>query len=175
MAYTHIRQALNGLGSSTDVDTKQYVVHNADGLFLTAEAGALVPNSSHTSFKLLQQNIDRVEISWDGLKLRNWNNDVTFFANPETGNLFISGVLDANNVKVLTNSADWYSYLHHYQIIFTLKLPLQMLVEFYQKTYLKQVLYYKMHLNQLRIYAILKKAWIWMQRFKIFLLKLIMV
>lgn len=46
---------------------------------------------------VLEQDVNRIEISWDGLKLRNWNNDVTFYADPDTGDLILGGTLIENS------------------------------------------------------------------------------
>ena len=43
----------------------------------------------------LNTNIDRVAITWDGLTLRNWNNERTLWADADTGDLHIKGNLDA--------------------------------------------------------------------------------
>ena len=104
---TIIANALNNLGNQGGVDTYQYVVHNNDGLFLVAEKNALILNSNKTALRILPETITRVEISWDGLKLRNWQNEVTFYANPDTGNLFISGTLDVERVKVVESHEEW--------------------------------------------------------------------
>lgn len=100
-------------------DTFQYVVHNADGLFLKADKGTLheektisfraVDKSEDISFnwpyydglnfrinsssQTLSQDVERVAISWDGLKLSNWKGENTFYADPDTGNLIIAGTL----------------------------------------------------------------------------------
>lgn len=48
-------------------------------------------------YSALTQDVNRVEISWNGLKLRNWNNDVTFYADPNTGDLVLGGTLIENS------------------------------------------------------------------------------
>ena len=74
-----------------DLDTAQYVVMNQNGLFLVGETGALVLNDDKTDYNELTQPVKRVEVSWDGFKLRNWNNEEVFWADPDTGNLNITG------------------------------------------------------------------------------------
>ena len=85
-------------------DFKQYVVFNSEGLFLTAKQGALYntqkmstgDNQIKYQYAIAQKDINRVEISWDGLKLRNWAGDEVFYADPDTGNLTLSGTIRAS-------------------------------------------------------------------------------
>ena len=44
----------------------------------------------------LKNDVQRVEVSWDGLKLRNWEGKETFYADPDTGDLIIGGTLLQN-------------------------------------------------------------------------------
>jgi len=50
----------------------------------------------------LDKEVKRVEISWSGLKLRNWKGKETFYADPDTGDLIIGGTLlqDASYMTV---------------------------------------------------------------------------
>lgn len=80
------------LGS--DSYQNQYVVHNKDGLFLHAAKGSTVGNV------VMNQDVNRVEISWDGLKLRNNNNETVFYADPDTGNLDITGAIHATSLFI---------------------------------------------------------------------------
>ena len=84
-AGNNLRLQLNGDGlfayrsdSIGEANFNEYVVHNADGLFLT-------------NINDLGEKNNRVEISWDGLILRNKNGEQVFYADPETGNLIIAG------------------------------------------------------------------------------------
>ena len=87
------------------IDQKQYVKFNSDGLFLTSEKDAYyraptatsIDGSTIYSYDKLPQTINRVEISWQGLKLRNWKNDEVFYADPDTGNLTLEGNIIANS------------------------------------------------------------------------------
>lgn len=87
------------------IDQKQYVKFNSEGLFLTSEAGAYyqVPSATQVdgtvtyAYDILKQNVNRVEISWQGLKLRNWDNREVFYADPDTGNLTLEGSILANS------------------------------------------------------------------------------
>ena len=72
----------------------QFVVHNSEGLFLVAKGDSQVLNSDKTAYQTLQEDIKRVEISWDGLIIRNWENERVFYADTK-GNLDISGVIHA--------------------------------------------------------------------------------
>mgnify|MGYP007122100465 CR=1 FL=1 len=53
-----------------------------------------------------------MELSWKGLKMRNWNNQITFFASASTGDLFLSGTLNATKVYVQESDTDWNNALH---------------------------------------------------------------
>jgi len=93
-----------------DVDKKQYVVHNADGLFLRVENGAKITQANpeyveggelpSAILHTMEKSVDRVEISWDGLILRNFNGDEVFKADPNTGNLEITGTVVASGGQI---------------------------------------------------------------------------
>lgn len=91
----------------SDTDYGQYVVMDSEGLFLKANRGAYILNDTATDYILLSQDITRVELSWQGLKMRNWDNQITFFASASTGDLFLSGTLNANKVYVQESDVDW--------------------------------------------------------------------
>ena len=93
-------------------DPKQYVVFNDNGLALIAKKGAKVLLNDKTNyFTVLNDeyvftskkrselanldSITRVEVSWDGFILRNWENERVFYADPQTGNLTIKGHIEA--------------------------------------------------------------------------------
>lgn len=99
-----------------DRDPAQYVVHNAEGLFLIAEKQStpvidIIDYSDRLQMYLpkrdannnfitittlhdpLEDQVKRIEISWDGLILRNWSGEDTFYADANTGNLVIKGTL----------------------------------------------------------------------------------
>lgn len=92
-----------------DIDSKQYVVFNENGLSLIAKKGALVLNSNKNDYYQVLNDYDtthhvglaglneivRVEVGWRGLILRNWYNEQVFFADPETGNLTLNGTIEA--------------------------------------------------------------------------------
>ena len=94
-----------------DLDYKQYVTFNENGLSLIAKQGALVLNTEGTDYyEVLNEDdinknsnligvneIKRVEVSWRGLILRNWQNEQVFFADPETGNLTLKGTIKATD------------------------------------------------------------------------------
>lgn len=91
------------LDTPDDIDTKQYIKYDENGLFLIAEQGAYVLNKQKNGLidnGPLNQTVRRVEISWDGLKLRNWNNETVFYADPDTGNLNIAGNFTANSMYI---------------------------------------------------------------------------
>lgn len=82
------------------LDPAQYVVFNENGLFLTAKKEALVLNEKKTDYVNLTKDVNRVSIDWDGLTLRNYNNERTFFANASTGDLTLKGHLVAQSLTI---------------------------------------------------------------------------
>ena len=96
---------INTIESQAGLDLKQYVVHNDEGLFLVADGGAIIKtqNNNTTILKLLEDSITRVSISWDGLTLKNWNNEVVFFADPNTGDLTLQGKLLATDIEIIND------------------------------------------------------------------------
>ena len=108
------------LDPKDSIDSKQYVVFNDEGLALIAQKGAKVlKNNKQDYFTVLDQqyiyqpgkhrqnlaNIDkitRVEVSWNGFILRNWDNERVFYADPETGNLTITGHINASSGHIGT-------------------------------------------------------------------------
>ena len=68
MVYSLISQKANGYS-----DFDNYVKYNEDGLRLIK--------------KVEDNEISRVEVSWDGFILRNDDNIKVFYADPDTGNL----------------------------------------------------------------------------------------
>lgn len=67
----------------------QYVVHNSNGLFLTQRQGAVIGGYT------VEKDVDRVEISWDGIKIRNIAGQEVFYAD-DYGNLTLTGTISAN-------------------------------------------------------------------------------
>jgi len=63
---------------------------NSDGLFLTAKKGAYIIDDDNNAVQI-DNDVDRVEVSWKGFILRNYKGEKTFYADPDTGNLNISG------------------------------------------------------------------------------------
>ena len=66
-------------------------------MFLTAKKGTryyyTVDGSSIPAET--KTDVNRVEVSWDGFILRNWNNEKVFYADPDTGNLSLTGTITA--------------------------------------------------------------------------------
>lgn len=121
---------LTDVGEYNGMDPGQYVVHNANGLFLIAAEGSRpiydviqttpkeingktfnwpIYDEKGDVFTIetrledkLDKEVKRVEISWSGLKLRNWKGEETFYADPDTGDLIIGGTLlqDASYMTV---------------------------------------------------------------------------
>ena len=68
----------------------QYVIHNEDGLFLVAKAGEIINGTT------LVEDVNRVSVSWDGIAIKNLQNEKVFYAD-ENGDLVLSGTITANN------------------------------------------------------------------------------
>lgn len=75
--------------SVNESEQTEYVVHNSNGLFLTQEAGTIVEGIT------LEQNVDRVEISWNGIIIRNIRNEKVFYAD-NYGNLTLAGTIQTS-------------------------------------------------------------------------------
>ena len=93
------------------LDGKQYVRFNDEGLALIAKKGAKVLSTDKRKYitvlddqevmtehpnLLGLQEIKRVEVSWDGFVMRNWQNEKVFYAEPQTGNLMLMGTIHAS-------------------------------------------------------------------------------
>ena len=109
------------------LDSKQYVVFNDQGLALIAEKGAKVLMNDKSQYYTVlsdeviaesgnpelanQENIKRVQIGWDGLVLHNWQNERVFYADADTGNLYLKGTIDAIGGNIgawhIDNSKIW--------------------------------------------------------------------
>ena len=90
------RQYISGIVDT--IDALQYVQMNENGLFLVAKNGAKYLTREHNDFgtvNVVGGLINRVEISWDGLKLRDWEGNNTLWADPDTGNLNMIGRITA--------------------------------------------------------------------------------
>ena len=92
---------------STLIDQKQYVVLKPEGLFLVNEKGAYIAKKTVTdqgntiySYFTMPSTVNRVEISWDGLILRNYEGKSVFYADPNTGNLILAGNVTANEGNI---------------------------------------------------------------------------
>lgn len=83
-----------------DIDMAQYVVMNQNGLFLVGEKGGLVLNKDKNDYISIQNTVNRVEISWEGLKLRNWENEEVFYADADTGDLTLSGTIYSESGRI---------------------------------------------------------------------------
>ena len=81
------------------IDYRQYVVHNGEGLFLIAEKGAplILEDRGQDGYYIrrLEQQVERVSVTWDGLTLRNYNNEKVFYADADTGDLTLAGTIYA--------------------------------------------------------------------------------
>ena len=75
-----------------EANLNQYVVHNSDGLFL-------VQPQKNAEGEELNNLINKVEISWKGLILRNDLGDRVFYAN-DNGDLTIAGIITAKEGNI---------------------------------------------------------------------------
>ena len=85
---------------------------NEDGLFLCARKGAYIVNSTHNGYRTVGNTetgaaisnfpniLNRVSITWDGLTLRNWNNDRVLYADANTGDLTVEGTIRATGIYI---------------------------------------------------------------------------
>ena len=73
--------------------------HNKTITVYSYNDGSIV--SENVSSEPLTENVDRVAISWDGLTLRNWNNDKVFYADANTGNLTVEGTIRAKELIII--------------------------------------------------------------------------
>lgn len=106
---------------TTDIDYGQYLVVNEDGLFLKAAQGSYVLKASGDDYKVLSANVTRVSISWDGLKLRNWENEDVFYAEADTGNLYATKLtIGSSNGKFMANGTSFGFYDNNTRPIFTI-------------------------------------------------------
>ena len=105
--YAKLVDQIHKTYSKRGVDAKQYVVYNSEGLFLKAKAGAQVgiTKDEDDNYKIQEttEDVDRVSISWDGLTLKNYAGQKTFYADAETGNLTLKGDIIANSFKLANN------------------------------------------------------------------------
>lgn len=83
-------------GTNGETNFNKYVVHNSEGLFLTEKNVEEYEDENGEK----QTSVDLVEISWDGLILRNKQGDIVFNADRGTGNLTIAGEINANTGNI---------------------------------------------------------------------------
>lgn len=92
------------IAPENEIDYNQFVKFDENGLFLIAKQDAIIQrntkNSNQQYFDELDQDVTRAEISWNGLKLRNWNNEEVFYADPDTGNLTLKGRIEADSGSI---------------------------------------------------------------------------
>lgn len=89
--------------TTNGLDYHQYVVHNGEGLFLITEDGAELSDGNKLDLSEQDYNeIKRVEISWDGLILRDFDNRRVFYADSDTGNLTLRGEIIATGLTIVS-------------------------------------------------------------------------
>ena len=82
---------VNASTLDANVDKNNYVKLCEDGLFLHKYATTIDENQN----EVIAINTDRVSISWDGLILKNDEGTEVFYADPNTGNLILTGTITA--------------------------------------------------------------------------------
>ena len=108
----------NSLDKRNGLDPAQYVVMNSEGLFLTAKKGAFLIDDNNNAVEI-KQDVNRVEISWEGLVLRNNENKRTFFADPDTGNLNITGNINIEGENITAELSENKLRLGQYELVKT--------------------------------------------------------
>ena len=82
----------------------QYVLFDGSGLHLRADPGSVVrgltSGGSYTLKRVTGVAVDRLSIDWNGLTLRNWNNQEVLYADSDTGNLHITGNFNAQTLTI---------------------------------------------------------------------------
>ncbi len=98
---------LNNINTSNGVDKKQYVKLEENGLFLIAESGAWIKNGEGLLQEIISDYpIQRVAISWDGLTLKNYDNEKVFYADADTGDLTVKGEIKATALTIVNNEEE---------------------------------------------------------------------
>lgn len=96
-----------------DVNSNQFVVYNSDGLSLirkkwnfekpigsAAEDGVIYWQNLSEQNAIPQEGIKQVEVSWNGLIMRNYQNQPIFYADSATGDLTITGNFSAHGGNI---------------------------------------------------------------------------
>lgn len=96
-----------------DVNSNQFVVYNSDGLSLirkkwnfekpigsAAEDGIIYWQNLSEQNDIPHEGIKQVEVSWNGLIMRNYQNQPIFYANSATGDLTITGNFSAHGGRI---------------------------------------------------------------------------
>lgn len=98
---------LNDINANNGLDKKQYVKLEENGLFLIAENGAWIKDKNN-SLKEISSDypIQRVSISWDGLTLKNYDNEKVFYADADTGDLTVKGEIKATALTIVNNEEE---------------------------------------------------------------------
>ena len=86
-------------------NAKYYARYYSEGLFLHADDGVKVSDNKYVTTED-GNGIDRVELSWNGLILRNWNNEKTLSTNPNTGDLTVRGNIQATGLSIVSNGGN---------------------------------------------------------------------
>lgn len=81
-----------GLKENNQEDFNSFVVHNSDGLFLTKK-GLTILDDNGTNLE--NQTVNQVEVSWNGLIIRDINTGNSVFYADEEGNLNLEGFITA--------------------------------------------------------------------------------
>lgn len=86
-------------------DAKYYARYYSEGLFLHVDDGVKVADDTYVKTED-GKGIDRVELSWDGLILRDWNNEKTLSTDPDTGDLTVRGNIQATSLTLIGENGE---------------------------------------------------------------------
>jgi len=82
-------------------DAAQYVVYNQDGLFLMGKKGFQIFDFETNQFRKILTDVARVEVSWNGFIMRNWDGEKILWADPDNnGNLELSGKITSTSGNI---------------------------------------------------------------------------
>ena len=99
-------KTVNGYTYSTTVSENTVMV----------EFSTTIINGKTTHIYDSDTPVKRVEIGWDGLTLRNWENEKVFYASPDSGDLTIKGIVYATGLFIGDQNKDIKDYVNNKQI-----------------------------------------------------------
>ena len=82
------------MGTYTDTSGKEHSYYILDPV-----TGEKIQKTKPV-YSLVESQVDRVEVSWEGFILRNWEGEKVFYADPDTGNLTLKGYVQASGGQI---------------------------------------------------------------------------